>query len=268
MVTTGCVESKGVFSMKKIQAWGIVVKTLLAVKERAIVGAKLSDLDAYAESIIKEYGGTPINKGYPPEEKWQAEVRPTTPFPNTLVCNVNSVVAHGNATDYELRDGDTVVFDLGVKYDGLSGDAALTVLVGNVENHSDRLVRYARLTTLEGIKKIKAGASLAEVGKAMEHYASMRGYVINQTFASHAIGKEMHEDPIIQNYYVAENEEVFFEEGRMYCIEPILTYKDIWGMRAFNDWAWVTRDGKRCAMFEHQVLVTKDGCKILTKDLF
>lgn len=254
--------------MKKLTAWDIVVETLLAVKAKAVVGARLSDLDLLAESIIKGHAAIPINKGYAPEEQWQAEVRPTTPFPNTLVCNVNAVVAHGNATEYELRDGDTVIFDLGVEFDGSCGDAAFTIPVGNVTNRHDRLLRYARLTTLEGLKHVKAGSRASDVGKAMEHYASMRGFVINQTFASHAIGKKMHEEPVIPNYYILEMEDVLFEEGKMYCIEPILTYKDIWGMRAFNDWAWVTRDGQRAAMFEHQVLVTKDGCKILTKDLF
>lgn len=254
--------------MKKVNAWDIVVDALLQVKAAAKPDVSLVDLDKLAESIIVGYGAIPINKGYEPEEKWQAEVRPQTPFPNTLVCNVNSVIAHGNATEYKLRAGDSVIFDLGVKFNNVCGDAALTVGIGELDNKTDRLLRYARLATTKGIEVIRPGVPLSTVGRVVEQYVALRGYVVNQTFAGHGIGAKMHEEPVIPHFYVSDFDEVFFEEGKMYCIEPIITYKDMWGMRAFNDWAWITRDGKRCAMFEHQILVTKTGCKILTKDLF
>lgn len=249
--------------MKKPLACKIVQEVLLTLKEKAQIGTSLLSLDKIAEDMILSYNAIPYNKGFTgdtvDQEHWQKEVKPTTPFPNALVCCVNSVIAHGNPTEYTLRDGDTVIFDIGVKKDDLCGDGAITVGIGTVENKHERLLRYARLTVLEGLKHIKAGANIADMGRAIEQYVTLRGYVVNQTFAGHGIGKEMHEDPFIPHYWTSQLSETYFEEGKMYCIEPILTFKDMWGARAFNDWAWITRDGRRCAMFETQVLVTKDG---------
>jgi methionyl aminopeptidase len=255
----------------KIQAWDIVVEALQAVVSKTKVGTKLSDLDKIAEDIILSHNAKPYNKGYKGDPDWQKNLAPTTPFPNTLVVNVNSTLAHGVPTDYEIRDGDTIGFDLGVKHHGLCGDAAITINVGKTQNREERLVRYARLACLEGIKHVRAGVSFAEFGKRVENYIATRGFVVSQTFASHEIGEEMHETPIA-NYYRKEYEDVYFEVGKMYCIEPLITYKDVWGMRALsvtgNDWSWITRDGRRAAMFEHQVLVTEKGAKILTEGLF
>lgn len=246
-----------------MKAWEIASEVLLKIKQYAIVGMPLTELDNLAEHIILSHNAIPYNKGY--KNDLGADTKAKEPFPSTLVCCVNSVIAHGHATEYKIRDGDTIVFDVGVKKDGLCGDCAFTLEFGNVENKNRRLVRYAKQTLQEAIKHIKAGVSVAEIGRVIEHYAALRGYIANQGFGGHGIGEEMHEDPYIPNYWMKEFENIYFEEGKMYCIEPILTFKDKWGIKAEgNDWAWVTSDGRRSAMFEHQILVTKTGCEILT----
>jgi len=249
-----------------MKPWEIVQKILLDIKNRAKIGMKLSELDVIAEVALFQQNAISCNKGYTGQDIWDEKVKPKDPFPTSIVCNVNSVVAHGHASDYVIRDGDTICIDLGVEKDGICGDGAITFGIGNVKKEHQKLLRYARLTTLEGITCIKAGQSMAEYGRIVENYAAKKGFVINQTFASHAIGTKMHEEPVIPNYRTTEYIGTYFEEGKMYCIEPILTYKDVWGMRA-GDWAFVTRDGKRAAMFETQVLVTKTGCINLMPEL-
>lgn len=255
-----------------MKAYEIVTTVLLEMQKLAVVGANLLELDKRAEEMVLELGGKPYNKGYNP--KWAP-----VPYPATLCIGVNDIIAHGIPTDYNLQDGDLVSFDLGVIKDGLCGDSGFTMGIGEVSNRDQRLLYYAKNTLYAGIEKVKAGVTVWEVAKAMEMYATMRGYVINQNLSGHGIGKEMHQDPKIPAFtYNRENRMIdimlgasmdyVFKEGDTICLEPFLTYKDRSGfISEIDKWTIRTRDGKKSAFFEHMLEVTKDGCNILTQHI-
>lgn len=244
-------------------SWEIVSMVHKILKKTAKVGVNLLTLDKLAEKLVTEKGGTCVNKGYNGRKDWPDDKRPKHPFPNALVANVNSCIAHGYPTEYLLKDGDVVSFDIGVKKDGLCGDAGFTMGIGKISQKNARLIWCAKQALYQGIKKVKAGENLKNVSRAIELYAIHRGYVVNERFAGHGIGKEMHQDPLIPNFDTEAAKDYYLKEGEMICLEPMLTFQDRWGMKA-NEWAWVTRDGKPSVFFEHQLLVTKEGCKILT----
>lgn len=243
-------------------SWQIVSEVLKKMQIQAQPGVRLSELDRLAEDYIIEQGGRPYNKGYMGKDTWPENGKPVKEFPFTLVVNVNSVIAHGFPSPYQLKPGDIVSFDVGVEKDGLCGDAAFTMGVPPVSNKNVRLLYYAKRTLYEGIKKVKAGANTRDIARAMEIYVINRGFVMNETFASHYIGKEMHGDAI-PNFTFPDYPNSVLKDGDMICLEPIITYEDRFGQKA-GDWAFVTRDGRNSAMFEHQLLVTKDGCQVLT----
>ena len=245
-----------------MKAWEIVSDVLKLLKEKADVGVNLLELDKLAEQRVAELGGISINKGYQPP--WAK-----TPFPATICTNVNDGVAHGIPYDYELQDGDLVSFDLGVKKDGLCGDAALTTWVGKLADRDERLLRYAKRITQTGIAQVQAGATVNDVSSKMYWYAKKMGFVVNKIWGGHTIGVEMHENPMIpvMDFYFEPDVPLGQErlkENQMICIEPLVTYRDIDGRTESDGWTVKTRDERKSAIFECQVRVMDGGCEILT----
>ena len=240
-----------------IKPWEIVSETLKTVAAAVRPGVSTLELDAIAEKKILELGGTPYNKGYKPD--W-AE----TPFPGTLCTSVNDTIVHGIPSDYILNDGDIICLDVGVKKDGLCGDAALTVPVGEFSSRDERLLRYAKNTLYVGIDEIKAGIKIKQISAAMEKYAKQMGFLPNLAFCGHSIGTEMHEEPLVPNYEIPGLGEDTLVAGQMICLEPMLSYKDNLGVIQEDGWTVKTKDGRKSAMFEHQILVKEDGYEILT----
>lgn len=242
------------------KAWEIVSDVLRLVSQEAKPGVTTLELNNIGERRVLELGGTCYNKGYKPKFA-------PTPFPFAMCIGVNNELAHGFPSDEKLVEGDLVSFDIGVKKDNLCGDGALTVGVGKITHRDERLLHYARKTLEEGIKLIRAGVKTKEIARAMEQYAGFRGYVINHNFCGHAIGQEMHEDPLIPHVSLPGFGEDELKDGQMICLEPILTYKDKLGKPKENGWTWETTDGKRSAIFEEQILITKTSYEILTTHL-
>jgi methionyl aminopeptidase len=223
----------------------------------------LAMLDDVAERLIREQGATPYNKGYKP--KWAKET-----YPATICASVNHEVCHAPPHNKELREGDIVTYDIGIKYKGFCGDAALTVPVGVVSNRKERLMRYSLQALYEGIKVVKAGAKIGDIGEAIERYVGPCGYTIIKEYGGHHIGKEMHELPNIPNYadYQSPLSRETLKEGAVICIEPMLTpgtgEVEVWNK---DGWTVFCRDGQPCAMFEAMILVEKEKGEILTKHL-
>lgn len=240
-----------------MKAWEIVSETLKTVAEAVKPGVTTKELDEIAEAKILELGGTPYNKGYKPE--WAP-----FPFPATLCTSVNYVIAHGVPSSYKLKEGDIINLDVGVKKDGLCGDAGMSVPVGEISNRDERLLRYTKQTLYKGIEQVKAGAQVKEIGIAMERHATQNGYKVNFGLCGHGIGKEMHQPPNIPNVYLAGLGEEVLKAGDMICIEPMLTWEDNLGTTVGDGWGIRTKDGKNSAQFEHQILVKEDGYEILT----
>jgi methionyl aminopeptidase len=245
----------------KPKPWEIVTEVMKLLCENAKPGVNTLALTNIAEAKMREYGAVPANKNYFP--KWALQ-----PFPQAVCINVNEEIAHGIPNKKKiLQDGDLVNFDFGVKIGGLAGDAAMTIPVGKLSDRDDRLLRIAKRALYAGIDIVKPGVKLGEISEAIQKVAWKEHMAVNRTFSGHFIGKEMHEDPLILNYvlpgYAPNNVEL--REGWTFCLEPMITWEDEIGRRTGNTWTWVTRDGRRTAMFEHMIRVTHDGYEILTK---
>lgn len=244
-------------------AAGIVTDVLLEMQALTKPDVSLDLLDEMAERMIKERGGIPCNKGYKPS--WAA-----VPYPATLCCSVNFEVCHAPPRGRILKDGDIVTYDLGVKYKTGCGDAAMTVAVGQIRNNKwKRLMDHSKQALYQGIRAVRAGAPISDIGTAISLYATLNDYRVIDNYGGHYIGKEMHEDPQIPHFFVEKNKEIFLKEGDVICLEPMLTTGD--GINAIareDGWTVFCLDRKPVAMYEHMLVVTKDGCEILTKHIY
>lgn len=254
-------DSENVWCINSVmKPWKIVTEVLKLMEEKSGVGVNLLDLEKIAEDKIMELGGLSANRHYQPQ--WAA-----VPFPSVICIGVNDVVCHGIPIDYQLRDGDLVSFDLGVKSEGTCGDAALTIPVGKLQDRDERLLRYAKRTLYKGIAEVKDGVPTRNITNAMRYYAQQNGFVVNFAFSSHGIGTEMHEEPMIPHIESDPISDTLLKEGQMICLEPMLTYKDPIGFVQPDKWTIKTQDGRKSAFFEHQILVTKDDYEVLTEHI-
>lgn len=244
----------------------IVSIILLELKELTKPDVSLNLLDEYAARRIKELGATSYNFQYKPD--WAVE-----PYPATICCSVNHEICHAPPRGRILKSGDIVKYDIGIRYKSACGDAGLTVAVGDIDNRKRRAMHYGLQSLYEGIKVVRAGVPISSIGKAIETYATLRGYTIIKEFGGHHIGKEMHMKPEIPHYVdyknlpQVQNQEVL-EEGKVICLEPMLTPGS--GRVAINiedKWTAFCVDRQPVVMWEHMILVTAKGYEILTKHI-
>lgn len=255
-----------------MNAFEIVTTVLQLMAEKAKVGTSLEVLANLAQDCIKEEDGIAINKGYTPT--WAP-----SPFPAVICIGVNDSIAHAIPTPYRLRSGDLVSFDVGVSKNGVCADSAFTMGVGEITEEDKQLLMVTQMALIAGMKKIKAGEIIYNVSKNIEDTVLVRDYVTNHNLTGHGIGEKMHQPPSIPNF-VPRNKLTTIpsrltrdqipgyyqqlREEQMLCIEPIVTKKDSSGIILEDGWTYKTKDGKKSAIFERQVLVTKDGFTPLT----
>ncbi len=181
-----------------------------------------------------------------------------------LNASRNHVVCHGvpSAEDI-LQDGDIVNFDITLEKNGYIADSSKTYLVGNVALPSRQLVKTAYEAMWKGIQTVRPGATLGDVGHAIERHARKNGHSIVREYCGHGIGREMHEEPQVLHWGKPRTG-VVLREGMVFTIEPMLNQ----GRRAVqtedDGWTVVTRDGQLSAQFEHTVAVTRTGVRVLT----
>ncbi len=185
-------------------------------------------------------------------------------FEYVLNSSVNDVVCHGvpSATEI-LRDGDIVNFDITLEKNGYIADSSKTYLAGNVNTAARRLVRVTYEAMWKGIRAVRPGATLGDIGSAIERHAKQAGYSVVREFCGHGIGREMHEDPQVL-HYGRPGSGLTLRPGMTFTIEPMLNQ----GVRSIftedDGWTVRTRDGKLSAQFEHTVAVTGSGVSVLT----
>jgi len=181
-----------------------------------------------------------------------------------LNASRNSVVCHGVPSPTEfLQDGDIVNFDITLEKNGFIADSSKTYLVGEVSPLAKRLVQVTYEAMWHGIRTVRPGARLGDVGHAIERHARRNGYSVVREYCGHGIGREMHEPPQVLHWGKPKTGLVL-QEGMVFTIEPMLNQ----GRRAVrtedDGWTVVTMDGKLSAQFEHTVAVTRSGVQVLT----
>ena len=174
------------------------------------------------------------------------------------------MVCHGvpSAEDV-LRDGDIVNFDITLEKNGYIADSSKTFLIGNVSPLARRLVRTTYEAMWKGIRAVRPGAQLGDVGFAIERHAKRAGYSIVRDYCGHGIGREMHEEPQVLHFGTP-GTGLTLQEGMVFTIEPMLNQGRRTVRTEADGWTVVTVDGKLSAQFEHTVAVTRDSVRVLT----
>ena len=185
-------------------------------------------------------------------------------FPKSVCTSVNEVICHGIPDYREVQDGDIVNIDVTTySRGGYHGDLNETFCVGNVDADGWKVVETAFTCLQSALAMVKPGTLYRDLGSAIHRVAASNNCSVVRTYCGHGIGSLFHTAPNVPHYNKNKAKGVM-KEGHVFTVEPMInlgSYDDItWG----DKWTAVTRDGKRSAQFEHTVLVTKDGCEILT----
>jgi methionyl aminopeptidase len=185
-------------------------------------------------------------------------------FAYALNASRNNVVCHGvpSATEI-LQSGDIVNFDITLEKNGYIADSSKTYLVGEVSPQAERLVQVTYEAMWKGIKAVRPGARLGDVGHAIERHARRNGYSVVREYCGHGIGREMHEDPQVLHWGKPQTG-LMLREGMVFTIEPMLNQGRAAVWTEDDGWTVVTRDGRLSAQFEHTVAVTGNGVRVLT----
>ncbi|QDH72386.1 type I methionyl aminopeptidase [Brevundimonas sp. M20] len=181
-----------------------------------------------------------------------------------LNCSINEVVCHGvPSTEEILKNGDIVNLDITLEKNGFIADSSKTYLIGEVAAPAKRLVRTTYEAMWKGIRAVKPGATLGDIGFAIESHAKKAGYSVVRDYCGHGIGREMHEDPQVL-HFGKPGRGLTLREGMTFTIEPMLNQGRAGVETGDDGWTVTTVDGKLSAQFEHTVAVTKTGVRVLT----
>jgi len=229
----------------------LVADVLGALKAMVLTGVTTLDLDAVAESLVRDGGAEPAFKGY-------------RGYPATLCTSVNEEVVHGIPSKRPLKAGDIVSLDVGVLLDGFYGDSALTVPVGEISVTAAKLLSVTEQSLERAISAVRVGARVSDLGYAVQHYVEANGYSVVREFVGHGIGTKLHEEPQIPNYGQP-GQGPRLAEGMVLAIEPMVNVGSATVKVLKDGWTAVTSDGNLSAHFEHTVAVTAEGAEVLTR---
>lgn len=236
-----------------IEAGRITALAHRKVKEAIRPGISTLELDKIAEETIRACGATPSFKGY-------------NGFPGSICASINNVVIHGiPKQNIILKDGDIISVDIGACYKGYHGDSAMTHGVGNVNEHRKRLMKVTKESLYKGLEMAKPGNRLSDISHAIESYVNTHGYSVVRDFTGHGVGRNLHEDPAIPNYGEAGHGPIL-KKGMTLAIEPMVNAGKHYVRILADDWTTVTADRSDSAHFEHTILITDSGYKILTTE--
>lgn len=247
--------------IKILEEGGKILATILnKISKSAIPGVNAKELDDMAYSLILSYGGAPSFKGYMSKDS-------VIPYPASLCVSINDEIVHGIPDKNKvLKNGDLASLDLGMKWpakNGLYTDVAITVSVGNIDSVALRLLNTGKKALDIGISKIKVGGFIGDIGEAVFNFVESNGFKVADNLAGHGVGRRVHEDPYIPNAGVS-GSGTKIRENQVLAFEPMINERTSEIILDNNKWTWRTFDKSRSAHFEHTIIATNAGPKILT----
>lgn len=228
----------------------LVAKTHGVISNWIEPGVSLKKLDTIAEEFIRSSGGVPAFKGY-------------HGFPNTLCISLNDVVVHGIPSDYELKDGDIVSVDCGVKMNDYFGDSAYTYAVGEISPSALQLMKKTLECLDQGILAAIDGNRVGDIGFSVQQCAEKAGFGVVRELVGHGVGKNLHEKPEVPNYG-KRGSGIVLIEGMVLAIEPMINQGTARIKQHRDGWTISTADKKLSAHYEHTVVVRKGKAEILS----
>jgi methionyl aminopeptidase len=229
----------------------LAAEVLEMIEEHVQPGVTTADLDRICHDfIVEEQEAVPAPLNY-------------RGFPKSICTSVNHQVCHGIPGNKRLKRGDIVNIDITVIKDGYHGDTSKMFFVGEPSILARRLVKVTQEAMRIGIAKVRPGATLGDIGHAIQTYAESHSYSVVQEYCGHGIGRDFHEEPQVLHYGTA-GEGLVLREGMCFTIEPMINS----GKRSIkllpDGWTVVTKDRSLSAQWEHTILVTGDGHEVLT----
>jgi methionyl aminopeptidase len=243
-------------SPKEIEAMRVACR--LAAETLSLVGEKLRpgmttrEIDEIVHEDTLKRGAFPAPLNY-------------RGFPKSVCTSVNDVVCHGIPGDETVRAGDIINVDVTSIYQGFHGDTSATFYIGTPSSEARHVVETARKALELGIREVKEGARLGDIGAAIQEFVESEGCSVVRDFVGHGIGRKFHEAPQVKHYGKRGTGERL-KAGMIFTIEPMV---NVGGWEVVVDptdkWTVRTADGSLSAQFEHTCLVTKHGVEVLTK---
>lgn len=243
------IKSAGELAVMR-KAGRVVAVTLAALARQVRPGMTTLELDRLAESTIRAQGATPSFKGY-------------RGFPASVCVSVNEEVVHGIPGKRVLREGEIVSLDVGAIFEGMQGDAALTVPVGQVSTRMQILMRVTQVALAAGIQEARVGNRLGDISAAIQKVAEGAGFSVVREYGGHGVGRSMHEDPHIPNWGQP-GTGILLKAGMTLALEPMVNVGKYQVRVKSDNWTVVTVDGQPSAHFEHTVAITEGEPEILT----
>ncbi|XP_062578530.1 methionine aminopeptidase 1D, mitochondrial-like [Saccostrea cucullata] len=188
-------------------------------------------------------------------------------YPKSICTSVNNVACHGIPDLRPLEDGDIINVDVTIYKDGMHGDVSKTYMIGSVDDKAKQLVKVTEQCLYAGIEQCRPGQKIIAIGTAIRDLAESHGFSVIPAFCGHGIGSVFHSHPEIMHIPLGDydSQHEIMKEGMTFTIEPILSEgTDMVAILEDDGWTAVSEDGSRSAQFEHTILVTSDGCEILT----
>ena len=215
-------------------------------------GISTGELDKMCyEYIVNVQKAIPANVGYKGYE-------------NSICSSINQVICHGIPDNQKiLKDGDILNIDVTVIKDGWHGDTSKMFLVGKCAPHNERLVRITQECLYEGIKVVKPGAFMGDIGHAIQTHAEKNYYSVVEDYCGHGIGAVYHEEPQVL-HYGKPGKGIQLKEGMCFTIEPMINQGTKYCKTLKDGWTVETKDGRNSAQWEHTIAVTSSGSEILT----
>jgi len=237
--------------LKKMRtACSILRDTLLLVEKMIKPGITTGEIDSVAADFIFSKGAYPAFKGY-------------CGFPGNVCVSVNDELIHGIPGKRVVNSGDIVSIDVGVKFKGMIGDAARTFTVGAVPHDVRNLVDSVKNAFDDGIAVLKANVKIGDLSFAIQNSCEKNGYGVVKNYVGHGVGKKLHEPPEVPNFG-KQGSGLVLPLNSTLAIEPMITIGSE-KVRVLDDnWTVVTEDGLPCAHYENTVLITSNGCEVLT----
>jgi methionyl aminopeptidase len=218
--------------------------------DRIEPGITTGDIDRWVHAYAVEHGATPATLGY-------------RGYPKSVCTTLNEQVCHGIPGDRVLLDGDILNVDVTYILDGYYGDASRMYLLGDVSPDARRLVRVTRECLDLAIEQVRPGATLGDIGHAIQTHAEGHGYSVVRAFVGHGTGVEFHEPPDVFHFGTPGTGTVLVP-NMVFTIEPMINAGDYPVRVLADNWTAVTQDGSLSAQWEHTVRVTSEGVEVLT----
>lgn len=235
----------------------IVAEVLSLIGSHIAPGVTTRMLDRIAEKHIVSRGGVPAFKGYGHDKR--------NLFPATLCISIDDAVVHGIPDERQVKEGEIVSIDVGVKKNGYYGDGARSFPVGKTSAEKLSLLAVTEESLYKGIAKARAGARLHDISAAVQAHVEAAGFSVVRDLVGHGIGKQLHEDPAVPNYGEA-GTGILLQEGMTLAIEPMVNVGTYQVVMENDGWTVRTADGLPSAHFEHTILIRQGDAEILTRE--